>query len=194
MEESEVEKNFTLIFKRYREPFTLFINSYIRDIDMAEDIYVDAMMQYWEKRNDLAPDTNIPAYILTSVKHKALNYLRHLNIKDKAMTELLDYKTRELNFRISSLEMCDPMEIFSDEIQNIVREVLSKLPEQTRVIFCKSRFENRTNRDIADELGISMKTVEYHITKSLKVFRFYLKDYLLLLPLIINSVTLYDQF
>lgn len=194
MEESEVEKNFTLIFKRYREPFTLFINSYIRDIDMAEDIYVDAMMQYWEKRNDLAPDTNIPAYILTSVKHKALNYLRHLNIKDKAMTELLDYKTRELNFRISSLEMCDPMEIFSDEIQNIVREVLIKLPEQTRVIFCKSRFENRTNRDIADELGISMKTVEYHITKSLKVFRFYLKDYLLLLPLIINSVTLYDQF
>lgn len=169
---------FASLFEQFKEPFTLFANSYIRDIAAAEDIYTDAMMQYWEKRHEIPDNTNLPAYILTCVKNKALNHLRHLNVKTEVEEQLFSHNTRELNFRISSLESCDPSDLFTSEVRQIIQNTLSELPEQTRNIFFKSRYENKSNREIAEELNISIKTVEFHISKALKVFRFELKDYL----------------
>lgn len=177
---------FASLFEHYKEGFTLFANSYIRDTAAAEDIYVDAMMQYWEKRHELPLDTNVPAYILTSVKNRALNHLRHLNVKTEVEEHLFNHTTRELNFRISSLESCDPSELFTSEMKAIIRNTLNELPQQTRTIFYKSRYENKTNREIADELGLSIKTIEFHISKALKVFRIKLKDYLPLLLILIG--------
>lgn len=156
----------------------MFAYSYIRDMATAEDIYIDAIMQYWEKRNEIPADTNIPAYILTCVKNKALNHLRHINIKAEVEEQLFSHSVRELNFRITSLESCDPSELYTIEVKEIIRKTLDELPDQTRSVFFKSRYENKTNREISDELNISIKTVEFHITKALKVFRIKLKDYL----------------
>ena len=64
---------FASLFEQYKEPFILFANSYLRDRVVAEDIFIEAMMQYWEKRQELPSDTNVPAYILTTIKNKALN-------------------------------------------------------------------------------------------------------------------------
>lgn len=172
---------FEKLFNQYRESFILFANSYIRDMIAAEDIYVEAMMNYWEKRSNLPPETNIPAYILMSVKNKALNYLRHLNIKAEAEEHFINHSLRELNFRISSLESCDPSELFSNEISEIIEDALKKLPEQTCIIFKKSRFDSKSNREIAVEESLTIKAVEYHITKALKVLRNELKDYMCLL-------------
>lgn len=172
---------FVSLFEQYKEPFTLFANSYIRDRDTAEDIFAEAMMQYWEKRNELPVGTNIPAYILTSIKNKALNHLRHLNVRTEVEEHLFSHNTRELNFRISSLESCAPTDLFASEMQEIISQTLEDLPNQTRLIFFKSRYENKSNREIAEEMNISIKTVEFHLTKALKVFRVKLKDYLPLL-------------
>lgn len=147
----------------------------------AEDIYMEAIIQYWEKRKELPADTNIPGYLLTSVKNKALNHLRHLAIRTDAEDQLYDHRQRELNFRIASLESCDPSELFTIEVKEIIRKTLDELPEQTRTIFFKSRYENMTNREIAAELDLSIKTIEFHISKALKLFRSRLKDYLPLL-------------
>ena len=147
----------------------------------AEDIYMEAIIQYWEKRKELPADTNIPGYLLTSVKNKALNHLRHLTIRTDAEDQLYDHRQRELNFRIASLESCDPSELFTIEVKEIIRKTLDELPEQTRTIFFKSRYENMTNREIAAELDLSIKTIEFHISKALKLFRNRLKDYLPLL-------------
>lgn len=171
-------KLFASLFEQYKEPFTMFAYSYIRDMAAAEDIYIDAMMQYWEKRGEIPADTNIPAYILTCVKNKSLNYLRHINIKTEVEEQLFNHSVRELNFRITSLESCDPSELYSNEVKEIIRSTLNELPDQTRSVFFKSRYENKTNKEISEELNISIKTVEFHITKALKVFRVKLKDYL----------------
>lgn len=180
-EQRTLISHFTTLFETYKEPFTMFANSYIRDIVVAEDIYVEAMMQYWEKRHTLPADTNIPAYILTTVRNKALNHLRHLDVKTEVEEHLFNHNTRELNFRITSLESCDPTELFTEEMEKIIHQTLAELPEQTRLIFFKSRYESKTNREVAEELNVSIKTVEFHITKALKVFRVKLKDYLPLL-------------
>lgn len=144
----------------------------------AEDIYMDVMMHFWEHRKELPSDIHIPSYLLASVKNRSLNFLRHKQVKSDTNYYLSDHGIRELNFRISSLEACDPIDLFTEEIRQIIDNTLDSLPEQTRMIFFMSRYENKTNKEIADNLGLSIKTVEYHIGRVLKLLRKSLKDYL----------------
>ena len=83
----------------------------------------------------------------------------------------------ELEIRISTLEITNPDKIFAEDIQRIVRETLEKLPEQTRVIFEMNRFQNLSKKEIAEKLGISIKGIDYHISKALKCLRENLQDY-----------------
>lgn len=148
----------------------------------AEDIYMDVMTRFWENRKKLPNDTHIPSYILTAVKNRALNSLRNQSLRTDIHLNMNDHQLRELNFRITSLESCDPTELFTDEILHIIKQTLQQLPENTQLIFFMSRYENKTNKEIAQELDVNIKTVEYHITKTLKLLRKNLKDYL---PLVI---------
>lgn len=169
---------FSYIFEQYKKPYVLFAYSYIRNMNDAEDIYMDVILHFWESRDRLPEDLHIPSYLLTSVRNKALNYLRKQQMISDTHDHLSDHSQRELNFRISTLEACEPKELFTDEIQQILNETLKNLSEQTRIIFIMSRYENKTNKEIAQTLNINIKTVEYHIAKALKTLRTNLKDYL----------------
>lgn len=179
MKENKSELDlFSAVFEQYKKPYTLFAYSYVRDMDEAEDIYMEVMTHFWECRKELSENIHLPSYILTSVKNRALNSLRQQQVRTDANEHLSHHGVRERDFRISSLEACDPSELFSDEIQRIVEDTLQSLPEQTRLIFFMSRYENKANKEIAETLGVNIKTVEYHITRALKAFRKHLKDYL----------------
>ncbi|MDD6080092.1 MAG: RNA polymerase sigma-70 factor [bacterium] len=180
-------EDFTTLFERCRKPFTQFAYSYMRDWEVAEDIFSEAMIQYWTKRNELEADTNPRAYILTLIKHLSLNYLRHQQVRITVEEELSQSMEREQAFRIRTLQDCDPQELFSEELQQLVRQTLQQLPEQTRLIFFKSRLEGKRNGEIAEEMGLSVKSVEYHITQALKALRKQLKDYLPLFLLLYES-------
>lgn len=91
---------------------------------------------------------------------------------------MAEWRRRELSIRISTLEGCNPEEIFSTEIQTILNHTLEELPEQTRNVFRMSRFEQKSGKEIAQTLGITVKGVDYHIAKALKALRISLKDYL----------------
>lgn len=71
---------FNQFFADYRQRYIRFAVSYIREVTIAEDIVIDSMMYYWENRAKLPPDANIPAYVLTIVKNKCLNYLKHVQV------------------------------------------------------------------------------------------------------------------
>ena len=139
------------------------------------------------KRDELDVDTNPRAYILTLVKHLSLNYLRHQQVRITVEEELSQSMEREQAFRIRTLQDCDPQDLFSEELQQLVRQTLQQLPEQTRLIFFKSRLEGKRNGEIAEEMGLSVKSVEYHITQALKALRKQLKDYLPLFLLLYES-------
>ncbi|MDF9830118.1 RNA polymerase sigma-70 factor [Parabacteroides sp. PF5-6] len=171
-------RTFSSLFERFRKPYIRFIYSYVKDMDEAEDIYMDTMMRFWENRKELPGNTHIPSYLLAAVKNRALNALRQQSVRNDAGQFISEHQSRELNFRISTLEACEPSELFTDEIRRIIDYTLRDLPEHTRMIFYMSRYENKTNKEIAQELNINIKTVEYHITKTLKVLRANLKDYL----------------
>ncbi|KAB5098306.1 sigma-70 family RNA polymerase sigma factor, partial [Bacteroides thetaiotaomicron] len=105
-------------------------------------------------------------------------YLAHLQVRLRAEEEINSHSQRELDLRISTLEACEPDAIFDSEIQHIVQKALKRMPNQSRQIFILSRYQNTPNKKIAEQLGISVKSVEFHITKALKILRTELKDYL----------------
>lgn len=176
MIKAEIHNFNTLYTQFYRRSF-LFTKSYVHDECIAEDIVSDVLIKLWEILKDKEID-HIEALLLTTLKNKSLDYLKHAAIKTEAIHALTDMRQRELDIRISTLEACNPEDIFSTEVQQIITSTLALLPKQTRRVFEMSRFENKTNKEIAKELQLTVKGVEYHITKALKPLRENLKDYL----------------
>lgn len=83
-----------------------------------------------------------------------------------------------LRTRISTLEACNPEELFSEEARRLVNETLDRLPEKTRTIFIRSRFDGKSYKEIAAEMGVTVKSVEFEVSKAMKILRVVLKDYL----------------
>jgi len=191
MASSEEINSFTHLYREYKHRFTHFAKTYVEDIVIAEDIVMESLMYYWENRLSLQNDSNIPAYILTVIKNKCLNHLQRERTREEAEKYLQNREDWELNLRIATLEACNPERLFSDEIQRIIEETLASLPPLSREIFIRSRYENQTNKEIAEAFGLSVKSVEYHITKTLKIMRKALKDYL---PVLILLNQMSDNF
>lgn len=172
-----IVNSFNEIYTSYYKKSFFFAKSYVHDDLAAEDIASESLIRLWEKLKTEKIDY-IEPLLLTILKNKALDYLKHEEVKRTAFESMVDWHQQELSIRISTLESCDPNEIFSDEVESIIRETLKLLPEQTRQIFLLSRFENKSNKEIAEQMGVSIKGVEYHISKALKALRITLKDYL----------------
>ncbi len=177
--EARTLNQFSLFFEENQEKFLAFAYSYIRDWDEAEDILMESMISLWEYRKQWNEEKSLHALLLTIVKNKALNYLEHVQTRMRIEEDLNAHRERELNFRIATLKDCEPDKIFSTEIQHIVHKALKKMPEQSREVFILSRYNNLPNKKIAEQLNISLKTVEFHITKALRILRLELKDYLM---------------
>lgn len=170
--------SFSRFFEENRKKFLAFTFSYIRNMSDAEDILMESVIALWENRDKWKEDSNMHALLLTIIKNKALNYLAHEQVRVRAEEKMNESQSRELDLRISTLESCDPVSIFDSEIRQLVKEALMKLPEQSRRIFVLSRDKQMSNKKIAETLGLSVKSIEFHMTKSLKLLRKELKDYL----------------
>jgi RNA polymerase sigma-70 factor, ECF subfamily len=175
---------FNLLYRTYYKRLYNFACSYLKDDFVAGNIVQDTFLALWENREKIEPETNLPAYLLTIVRNKALNHFHRLTIKAKVEENVKSQASRELELRCATLEACNPEEMFHSDVENIIRKTLETLPEQCRKVITLSRFDGLSNKEIAAKLTISVKTVEFHITRGLKSLRENLKDYLLLLLLI----------
>lgn len=153
------------------------MKSYVHDDLIAEDITSESLIKLWEKLK-IKDIEYVEPLLLTILKNGALDYLKHEDIKRTAFKSIADWHNQELSIRITSLEACNPDEIFSNEVERIVHDTLKLLSPQTRQAFILSRFENKSNKEISEIMHISVKGIEYHISKALKILRIALKDYL----------------
>jgi len=168
----EFKKFYTTYYKRC----FLFAMSYVHDGWVAEDISSGALVKLWEMSQEKVVDN--PRFVLfTILRNKALDYLRHQHIKENTLSVLSEYGKRELEIRISTLEATNPDKIFASDIQRIIKDTLAKLPEQTRAVFEMHRFQNLSKKEIGDKLNITIKGVDYHISKALKCLKENLQDY-----------------
>lgn len=166
--------SFEMLFKAHYSTLCRFAVSYLKDPEDAEEVVQAAFIGFWEKREIISIDTSLKAYLYRSVRNACLN-------------ELKRQKVRKLHANQVALEG-EPESEASDriamkkELEAKIQEAILQLPEQCRLIFQMSRFEELKYKEIADQLGISVKTVENQMGKALRIMREQLKDYL---PLII---------
>ena len=178
--------NFGMFYNTYHLRFVRYAYYYVNDKQTAEDITHDALLYYWENKQNLSTDTDVLGYILLSVKNKCLNFLKHLQIEADYSRKCSDLYGWEIDTRVQTLENETYSAIFTKDIMRIVMETLSDLPEQTQKIFIMNRLENKTRKEIARILGVSQQKVDYHVNKANDYLLYKLKDYLPLLLFFLN--------
>ena len=157
------------LFRDNFEALSRLALKYIGDFDNSKDIVHEVFISFWQKFDALPADTQYKGYLFTAVRNKSLNYLR-------------DHKK---DFNIVDAELqASPEDENSLEAQELAREIdyaMNLLPERCREVFELSRFEGMKYGQIADQLEISIKTVEAQMSKALRLMREHLKDFLVLL-------------
>ncbi len=173
-------------FNRYYKRCILFAKSYTCDLVQAESMAAEAMVILWEKMSVGEEVEFVLPFLFSVIRNKALHYLKHESVKQQVHGDMESDASREIQFRIDTLEGCDPHALYADDVQSILHKSLDSLGGKTSRVFMLSRFEGMSNREIAKELGITEKSVEYHITKALKQLRVALKDYLPLISIFLG--------
>jgi RNA polymerase sigma-70 factor (ECF subfamily) len=167
---------FKVLFNKYYPRLYYFILEFVPFADLAENIVQDTFVALWTKRKELNDNTNFGAYLYTVAKNNCIYRLRDQKYSKKLFAET-DPDQAELETNLEVLSSVDTSAFTFEEINRIIHETLDRLPPQCRKVFLL-RFEEKKNREIAGELNISVKVVEKHISKGLKIFKIALKDYL----------------
>lgn len=155
------EDAYKKLFYQYFEPLTFFANKYLEDIDLAKDMVQGVFSAIYEKREDLKINTSLKSYLYQSIANRSLNQIK---------SEKLHAEHHEsIKHRSSDSFSEEPMEVL--ELETKIDAAIEKLPNQCQKIFRMSRFDHKTNQEIADELDLSKRTVETQISKALKNLR-----------------------
>lgn len=170
------ERNsFKGIFLEYYQPLCHLSIQYLEDEDEARGVVQEAFVKLWEIRQNLDPDSNIRNFLFTLVKNSCLNLLKRRQIMLRHHEKI---KRLEMHYQYESLSRMGDNYLEFNELKERIDIAIRNLPEHCRVVFEMSRFEELKNREIAEKLGVTQKTVEAHLTKALKLLRNDLKDYL----------------
>lgn len=174
------EKAFQEIFFDFFDPLCTFAHRYIQEKEKCEDIVQEVFFQLWQNRKKIVITTSAHNYLVTNVKNACINFLRHQEL-EKAYIERLSIKIETSSTNSETI-------LTLSELEEIINATLAKLPDNVRYSFKMSRFEDKTYTQIATECNISIKTVEAHIGKALKLLRQELKDYLPLILLFFMQI------
>ncbi|PXY42223.1 RNA polymerase sigma-70 factor [Flavobacterium cheongpyeongense] len=179
------EAAFTYFYDKYFRRITSFNVQFIYDQQEAENLTQEAFINLWQNRENIESINGIQSFLYTYAKSKCLNIIRHNKVKDKFKNDLLNHTERELNIEVLNSIQFDTLEL--TELERIINESINDLPPKTREVFIKKRFENKKNAEIAEEMQVSLKAVEAHMTKALKILRTKLSDYLFLIFILIYN-------
>ncbi len=163
---------FKKIFKKYWRQLYADAYSKIGSHEEAEEIIESVFCVLWEKRKTLVI-TNLPHYLHTAVRNRFLNSIRS-KIPQK---KYWDYYRKFIPQMTEATEHT----VFFDDLSDAFDQALNALPEKSREVFRMNRLEGRSITEVAGLMKLSPKTIEYHVSKSLKVLRIYLKDFIIML-------------
>ncbi len=167
---------FESIFKGHFKGLHGYACSIVKDEATAEEMVQNVFLKLWERKEQIEIQQSATAYLYRSVYYECLNYLKHAKVRSA-------HQSRVTHHFSEAEPAVDNAAV--KELQLKIHEALKELPEQCRTVFQMSRYEELKYKSIADKLGISVKTVENHIGKALRILRTKLAD---VLPLILIAV------
>jgi len=161
---------FENIFKMYYAQLCSFANTFVQDLDEAEEIVQELFFQFWQKRENIQIEISIKSYLYKATRNACLNFLKHQNIKN--------IYSESYKFENSEYFSDDYNSIETNELSENIRITIEKLPSERKKIFLLVRFKNLKYKEVAEELKISIKTVENQMGSALKFLRSELKDFI----------------
>ena len=179
-------QEFTTLYGKYSARFTEIAMSYLQDRMEAEDVVSESFMTFWDTRETAELPESLPAYILGIVKHKCLDHLRSRQSSEKRTYNIYEQACMDAKVRILQNDSLT-QKLFEDEIVTIFERELQKMPPMTASVFYASRVEGKTYKEIAEALGIPVRTVTREIQSGLVAMRRSLKDYLPLAAILLYN-------
>ncbi|MBX2889646.1 MAG: RNA polymerase sigma-70 factor [Saprospiraceae bacterium] len=166
------------IFDRYYPSLLSDIYRVVPDENTCEDLAQEVFVELWRKRTELDIHTSLRAYLRRSAVNRALNHLksnrRLLFDQSEQFEQAADESAGDIRRKIEQ-----------ETLEDALHAAIETLPEKCRVVFSLSRFEQMSHREIAEQLGISVKTIENQITKAMKILREALVRHAELSPVVI---------
>lgn len=165
------EQEFERLFKDHFKSLYAYAFTILKNEAIAEETVQHVFYKVWEKKIPGTIQTSLKAYLYKAVYHESLNYLKHQKIKAQYQLHVMHQSKNQADQGASRKMMLK-------ELEEKLRDAMNALPQQCRTIFQMSRFDGLKYQEIANQLGISVKTVENQMGKALKQLRVKLIDYL----------------
>ncbi|MBR4271950.1 MAG: RNA polymerase sigma-70 factor [Bacteroidales bacterium] len=154
-------KTFETLFKQNFVAVTAYCNKYVRDTEEAKDLAHRAFMKVWEKREAVPEGSNVKALTYRIAHNLSINYIRdHKKFCDEEELQTVESENSDADNDIKAAEL-----------EAAVIDTINHMPEKSKKVFLMSRYDQLSYNDIAGQLGVSIKTVEAHITTALKLLR-----------------------
>lgn len=172
------EGAFEQLFHLYYKVLTVYGKKLLGDLDLAKEIVQDVFVKFYENREEIQIDSSIKNYLFRAVHNACLNQVKKAKIHDS--------HHQEIKYNAPFYDNADLL--IQTELEENIWKAIEKLPDQCLRIFKLSRFEGKKNKEIAEELCLSIRTVETQISKALRSIRTDIKDLLILILLISASL------
>lgn len=156
------EAAFDAIFRAWYPSLVRAAESLVRSRAVAEEVVQDVMLELWKRRENIATDSSPQAYLFQSTRNRSLNYLRHQRVERDAEPQLS---------RDEGVDSTAHSLVVEEEIHVAMKRAVNRLPVRCREVFELSRTHQLKYSEIAEVLGISIKTVEAQMGKALRILR-----------------------
>lgn len=167
---NDFEITYKALFRNYYPNLLFYVTCLIGD-EEAEDVVQDVFVELWKRKDTMVIGGQIQSYLYRVAYTRALNVLKHRNIKNRhaAVMEEINQKRVEYYHPYEQNETIKRIE--DRELRIKIWEAINELPEKCKAVFKLSYLHDMKNKEIAETMGISLRTVEAHIYKALKTLR-----------------------
>lgn len=162
LQKGEVEA-FDSIYNKYSGKLYAFGLKYLRSTAEAEELVQSVFLKVWENHKNLKKESSFKSYLFTIAYNEICNLFRKRSYRQKFINDML-YENAQSSYEIETGIECQ-------SVLNQVQQLIDKLPERQKIIFRKSRYEGKSTKEIAEEIGLSPGTVDNYISDTLKFIR-----------------------
>ncbi len=156
------------LYYAYATPLYRFVYRHVGSAEEARDVVQDVFLKLWRQRHQLRPETDLQPYLYAMARNRAMDHLRRRRLEERVRGAQLAASPAEATFNAGPA--ADEL-VAADEVAAAIRGALEALPHRQRDVLLLRWRCQLTNEEIATELGISVKTVEMHITRAIKILR-----------------------
>jgi len=172
-------KDFEALFNDHYSRLCAYAYNFLKEQEGSEEIAQEVFFKLWINRTDIKIESSMESYLYRSVRNACLNLIKHINVREKYK----EHNQEEIEYS----EQIDRDPMNASELELKIRASIDLLPEQRKKIFILSRYEQLKYKEIAEQLGLSVKTVENQMGKALQFLRKELAEYLPLILLFFHQ-------